>query len=130
MSQQENSNMDHVNRHLFSCLLCLVLPQDIDNNFIKFCSTLKEPIPWKNRFKKRYHTLTNHMQFRKYFLNLSPPIMESSLIQSNKTFNFVCIFREIHRSGCSQEIFSKWKHMTFLIIGLGRTIKNPFITSP
>jgi hypothetical protein len=43
MSQQGSSNMDHVNIHLFRCLLCLVLPRGIDNNFVKFCSALKEP---------------------------------------------------------------------------------------
>lgn len=63
-------------------------------------------------------------------MNLSSLIMESSLIQFNKTFNFVSIFREIHRSGCSQKVFSKWKYMTFLVIISGQTVKNPFIISP
>lgn len=55
----------------------------------------------------------------KAFMNLSSLIMKSSLIQFNKTFNFVSSETEIRRSACSQKPFSKWKYMTFLIIILG-----------
>ena len=83
-------------------------PRDTDKNFMFGFDSIKANASEESTWEKIPHVGKSHVI--KAFMNLSSLIMKSSLIQFNKTFNFVCIFRDRNSQvSLFTENIKKWK---------------------